>query len=93
MRSCYKETDDDWAPSYILSTKNYPNRGPKLVKISFSQLSTKQWRVCVWGGDDLGMEKDFPESEKDEACDLFTHLISLDKVNIQGLLGLKFEYC
>jgi hypothetical protein len=41
---------DDW----------YPNFSGDLVRVSFMPLLTGgKWRVCVWGADDLGMERDF----------------------------------
>jgi hypothetical protein len=37
-------------------------------------LSDGNWRVCVWGADDDGMERDF--ADKDEAFDVYWSLIS-----------------
>ncbi|MCA9495832.1 MAG: hypothetical protein KC589_02730 [Nanoarchaeota archaeon] len=51
----FKKTSDDWYP-------NYPN---DMVKVSFLKLpnilqnSDDEWRVCVWGNDDFGLERDF----------------------------------
>lgn len=46
-------TPDDWYP-------NYPNNE---VELSIINLSDGQFRVCVWGNDDFGMEKDFNSAD------------------------------
>lgn len=51
------KTSEDWYPT--VSSQ---------VRVSFLCLddttAPTQWRVCVWGGDDYGMEIDFPKTEK-----------------------------
>lgn len=32
--------------------------------LAFHQLGEGLWRVCAWGGDDFGLEKDFADREK-----------------------------
>lgn len=49
-KHCLCKTPDDW----------YPTRGGK-VKLSVLKLSSGT-RICVWGGDDFGLEKDQPIS-------------------------------
>lgn len=92
--SVYKETLDNWCPSYILSTKNYPNNGPLLVKVSWIKLpfyKEKQlWRVCIWGGDDLGMEIDF--EEESSSLDIFIKVISEPTISFDCLKRLGFVY-
>lgn len=89
---CYKETTDDWCPSYIRSTANYPNEGPKLVEVSLLELHTGQFRVCVWGGDDLGMEKDFPADQQSQALNQFLTLLMWPNVNRDDLTTEGFVY-
>ncbi len=55
---------DDWYP-------NYPG---DMVRVRFLMLSDGNWRVCVWGADDDGMERDF--ADKDEAYKVYFSLIS-----------------
>lgn len=89
----YKETFDDWCPSYIRSTANYPNDGPKLVQISFMVLpfsDPKQWRVCAWGGDDLGMERDFDTYTA--ALHIFMKIVSENNISKKFLEDEGFVY-
>lgn len=44
------------------------------VTVSFLQLSDGKYRVCVWGGDDFGLEKDFPRVECWQARLLYNYL-------------------
>jgi hypothetical protein len=43
------KASDNWCP-------NFPG---DLVQTSLVRDGGGSWRVCVWGGDDLGMEKSF----------------------------------
>ena len=53
----------------ILTKENwYPNLPGDKLRVSFMELmrNFKQakpqlWRVCVWGNDDFGMERDYPD--------------------------------
>lgn len=56
-------TREDW----------YPTVDGRL-KVSFMLLTDQQWRVCVWGGDDFGMDRDFPHTERQAAKELFESL-------------------
>lgn len=58
-------TTEDWHPAID---------GAK-VRVVFILLSTDEWRVCAWGGDDFGMERDFPHVERQEAKALFEKLV------------------
>lgn len=55
IRAVYKPTRDDWYG-------NYPGN---MVEVSLvflndpSDISEYKFRVCIWGNDDYGMEKDF----------------------------------
>lgn len=42
-------TTDDWYPNYPGDT----------VELSLLNLLDGEFRVCVWGADDFGLEKDF----------------------------------
>ena len=55
--SVYKETLDEWYPSFQIRNRHIdPEQETKLVNVSFIHLITGQWRVCVWGADDYGLE-------------------------------------
>ena len=86
----YKPTDDDWYDSYQIS-----NAGAEtmLVQVSFTQTGPSppikgDWRVCVWGNDDCGMEMDF-QSES-VAWNMFLQVIGLSRVNRGGLKQYGF---
>lgn len=55
----FKSTTDDWYPPYQLQ-----DREADLVQVSFIKLRPEKsgqqlWRVCVWGADDMGLERDY----------------------------------
>ena len=52
----FKETLDDWYPSYKLGDK-------QLVKVRLLKLRDGVWHVCVWGNDDFGLERDYDKYE------------------------------
>jgi hypothetical protein len=98
-----KQTAVDWAPSY--KAEKYLG---KLVKCSLmTDMVVRRegaptdliWhRVCVWGADDFGMEKDFyqgedstPDPSRDKAMACFLSVISLERVNPSDLQALGFE--
>jgi len=45
------------------------------VRVSFIRLTSNEWRVCVWGGDDFGLECDFPRNQYHQAKQLFDKLV------------------
>ena len=87
----FKRTQDDWYGSYKLAESF---TGDMLVKVSFTQtgpdpeLGLGKWRVCVWGNDDCGMERDFDHDG--DALHLFYHIISWTYVNKDQLSNLGF---
>lgn len=60
----YRPTSDCWHPNFPDGT----------VSLSFIELSTGQWRVCVWGADDDGMERDFKHGDRQKAKKLYNRL-------------------
>ncbi len=89
MRRCdvYKKTSDDWYPPYSVP------HGPPLVRVTFTKLVSAQhhkhhWRVCVWGMDDCGVEKDFVCQVEAWAC--FLGVIALDDVTKTALKEIGF---
>lgn len=56
-------TREDWYPSFRPNARclnpDYHNPLPyTALRVSMMQLSDGLWRVCVWGQDDMGMERD-----------------------------------
>jgi len=85
----FKKTDEDWYGNFkIKDDHRYPDR---FVRLSLSQLDNKEYRVSVWGNDDLGMELDFVD--KSVARDLFSKLCLKDVINRRLLLSLGFNRC
>jgi hypothetical protein len=89
----FKRTQDQWYGSYKLEESD---NGDMLVEVTFTQtgpdpdLGLGKWRVCVWGNDDCGMERDF--DLEGEALHLFYHIISWTYVNKDQLKVAGFVY-
>lgn len=76
-----KPTEDDWYGNEILNIRGVST---KVVTCSLMLLlNQKTWRVCVWGNDDFGLEKD--SESFDEIYDLFMQILVLPYVNKQKL--------
>ena len=88
----FKRTEDNWYGCYKIVDDA---RVKDLVEVSFTQtgpnpnLGDGQWRVCVWGNDDCGMERDFHTSE-DEALTVFIEVIGWKFVNMNRLSANGF---
>lgn len=87
-------TLDEWCPNHKL--ENHPSGLTEGVQVSFIELmpfrnNPKLWRVCVWGNDDLGMERDY-ESRTD-ALAMYNQVIALDTVDKHELTTFGFVYC
>jgi hypothetical protein len=59
---------------FIRSEENWHPTVRGEVHVTFMLLTNNDWRVCVWGGDDLGMERDFKHTARQEAKELFEKL-------------------
>lgn len=88
----YKETTDDWYPSYKIKDTSI-----KLVEVAFTKTGQDpknfkgEWRVCVWGADDCGMERDYQGPETETECwNMFLQVIGLKDVTMKKLKELGF---
>ena len=87
----FKKTQDDWYGNYKIVGDC---RVSDLVEVSFMSLGPsvlpgqKNWRVCVWGNDDCGMERDF--EDETEAWNIFLQVIGHQYVNRVSLINLNF---
>lgn len=84
----FKRTKDNWYPLYRTFNED-------LVAVKFCMTGPKPpedglFRVCVWGADDFGMEKDF--YDETEARNCYLELLNMDTVDIQPLKDLGFCY-
>lgn len=85
----FKHTSEDWFPSYKMDGGR-----TSLVEVCFTQTGPNppiagDWRVCVWGGDDCGMERDF--SSETEAWNCFLQVIGLKDVTRAALKERGFS--
>lgn len=88
---CFKPTSDDWCGNFkIENDVRHPK--PYLVHVSFMQLSNGQYRVCVWGNDDAGMDFDVPRDQKDRARKVFVKVCPLKDVTRTRLLQMGFTW-
>ena len=87
----FKRTEDDWYGCYEIADDA---RVKDLVEVMFTQTGPNpneglgKWRVCVWGNDDCGMERDF--DIEGDALHLFYHIISWTYVNKDQLKNAGF---
>ena len=93
-RTAMMPTLDQWFPNHKL--ENHPSGLTDGVEVSFIELrpfrkNPKLWRVCVWGNDDLGMERDF-ESRID-ALAMYKKVTSWETVDKHQLTQNGFVYC
>lgn len=88
----FKLTNEDWYPSYSLKQYYRGNSEPLLVRVALFELPSGGWRVCVWGADDFGMERDYSgEKAEESARAMFNHVIALDYVRVQDLDANGFQ--
>lgn len=76
-KECFVNTTDNWYP-------NYPDNQ---VLLSLSKLNTGNYRVSVWGQDDVGWDIDIKEISN--ACNLYHKIknrktISYEYLKTQG---------
>ena len=86
----FKRTQDCWYPSFRLEGFYEGKKNIELVEVSFLRLHSGEWRVCVWGADDCGMELDFTKNERSAAQDIFLKVLSFDQVSVHDLEKLGF---
>lgn len=60
------DTLENWRPSW-------PGKQVLVSCIPFIG-SPYGWRVCAWGADDFGLEKDFPNVDKQDALRLYEQI-------------------
>jgi len=85
--SIFMKTTDNWAGNYkINNDRRHPNAD--LVEVSLILMRDGDYRVCVWGNDDFGMEYD-TESHT-EAESLFFDLIRTGIITVSNLKQLGF---
>lgn len=84
----FKLTSDDWYPSYQLKGYHKGTKDPKMVEVSHLKLTNGQYRVCVWGADDCGM--DFDTNSGNKAFRVFMMILDWDVVTKAKLKEMGF---
>lgn len=79
----FKSTQEDWHPSYEMEDHLF-------LRVSYIPLNNNTYRVCVWGADDFGMEKDL--NSKNNAKELFHKIVELPEISENALKHLGFVY-
>jgi hypothetical protein len=84
---CY---GDWWAPTSCAGPANdvpHAIEWEGMAKVSIMQWSNGWWRVCVWGGDDFGLEHDTAdEQEARRLFDRINHLVRIDDLRSWGFV-------
>lgn len=84
---CY---GDHWAPTCCFGSangQNYIVRWDGMVDVRIYGWSTGQWMVCVWGGDDYGLEyRTDDEHLARRVFDRINHLVTIDDLLSWGFV-------
>ncbi len=83
-RTAFVPVTDDWIP-------NHPANTVEVSTMSLHQglAPANAYRVCVWGADDFGMERDF--ETKEEAIALYEDMISRESLSRDVCRSLGLE--
>jgi hypothetical protein len=66
---------EDWHGNFaIADDARYATT--RLIRVSLLGLLDGQWRVCAWGNDDLGMERDFAAQHHHMAMELYVAIVT-----------------
>lgn len=72
----YVQVNQNWYGNYhITQDKRYES--DLLIRVSLLELRHPHgWRVCAWGNDDFGMERDYEPDQRDQALVLYQQIVS-----------------
>ena len=82
----FKKTTSDWYPNY--------QGGYVRVSLVRCRPDGTYWRVCAWGEDDFGMERDYVGDAFNsyfQAFHLFMDVIRMEDVTIDSLTSMGFK--
>ena len=81
---------DHWAPTCCFGSANgqaYAVRWDGMVEVTIQQWGNGQWRVCVWGGDDFGLEHDTADEHLARRLfDRIGHLVTINDLRSWGFV-------
>jgi hypothetical protein len=58
--TCFVPVQEDWYSNYRIED-DARHKDTLLVQVSALSLRDGKYRVCVWGNDDFGLERDFDQ--------------------------------
>lgn len=96
-KECFVKTYENWHPSYKFEgdTQLDGLEDKYLLRLSFGKIlhytDKEYYRVCVWGQDDFGMEKDFSKDQYKEAEIVFMKILSQKYLSKGYLEQLGFQ--
>lgn len=74
--SAYVQVNEDWYGNFRVSQDTRYD-SDLLIRVSLLELMHPHgWRVCVWGNDDFGMERDYAPDQRDQALALYQQIVS-----------------
>lgn len=90
-RTIFKPVTEPWYGNYkIQDDKRFED--VLLVTVRLVGLNDGKFRVCVWGNDDLGMEKDFEDDL--QATQVFSAIVLEESLTRKTLEDkYNFVYC
>lgn len=89
---CAVEVRDDWYPNFNAEGK--PDREGRYVRLSLLEIPTRAgWRVCAWGADDFGLEKDFDHGDRAAAQETYDLVRQVGPITQADLLSIGFHPC
>lgn len=83
-----------YGDKFVWTSDNfYPNFEGNLVNVSMMRLNLEEdtYRVCVWGEDDCGFERDWKSSDPEEAKRIYFKIVNSGNVTHKLLESLKFK--
>lgn len=88
-----KFTDDDWYGNYSIMHKGVMTKTVQVtyVPLALDQDAKRLFRVCVWGNDDFGLERDY--EDRRAARRAFSKIVDMYRVNKNELKDMGFQPC
>ena len=92
----YKETSEDWHPSFRVETDNHVESYP-VVGVRYHDMSDRCvkkgdefYRICISGADDTRMELD--TRERSRADEVVASILAMETLTYEGLKALGFSF-
>lgn len=83
----FVEVDQDWYGNFKFAD-DLRLKDAKFIRVSLLELLSGHWRVCAWGNDDFGLERDFLSMEYDDAVKLYQTIVTTPRPTQQMMRDL-----